>query len=83
MRWAEFSGGLADDGHAGGVGTLGLAYGEGDDVDAETAEEAGDAGEDAGLVLDEGYEGVEHRVVSSRLLVVGEVPGAQSQAPGL
>jgi hypothetical protein len=51
---------LADDGHAGGVVALGLADGERDDIDVETAEEAGDAGEDAGLVLDEGYEGVEH-----------------------
>jgi hypothetical protein len=30
---------LADDGHAGDVGALGLADGQGDDVDAETAEE--------------------------------------------
>src|ERR1039458_1470188 len=51
---------LADDGHARGVGALGLAYGEGDDVDVEAAEERGDAGEDAGFVLHEGYEGVEH-----------------------
>ena len=33
-------GGFADDGHAGGVGAFGFAYGEGDDVDVETAEEA-------------------------------------------
>jgi len=45
-------GGLADDGHAGGVGAFGFADGEGDDVDVEAAEEGGDAGEDAGLVLD-------------------------------
>ena len=52
---------LADDGHAGDVGALGLADGERDDVDVETAEERGDSREDAGFVLDEGYEGVEHR----------------------
>src|SRR5207248_2204616 len=51
---------LADDGHARGVGALGLAYGERNDVDVETAEERGDSGKDAGLVLDQGYEGVEH-----------------------
>ena len=53
---------LADDGHARDVGALGFADRERDDVDVETAEERGDAGEDAGFVLDEGYEGVEHRL---------------------
>ncbi len=53
-------GSLADDGHARGVGALGLADGERDDVDVETAEEGSDAREHAGLVLNEGYEGVEH-----------------------
>ena len=54
-------GGFADDGHAGGVGALGFADGERDpNVDVEAAEEGGDAGEDAGLVLHVGYEGVEH-----------------------
>src|ERR1035437_2783094 len=53
-------GGLADDGHARGVWLLALADRERDDVDAETAEERGDTGEDAGLVLNECYEGVEH-----------------------
>ena len=56
---------LADDGHAGDVGALGLAYGERDDVDVETAEERGDSREDAGFVLDQGYEGVEHSVALS------------------
>ena len=42
---------LADDGHARGVGAFGFADGERDDVDVEAAEERGDAGEDAGLVL--------------------------------
>ena len=51
---------LADDGHARGVGAFGFADGERDDVDVEAAEERGDAGEDAGFVLNEGYEGVEH-----------------------
>jgi len=51
---------LADDGHAGGIGALGLAYGERDDVDVEAAEERGDSREDAGFVLYQGYEGVEH-----------------------
>ncbi len=51
---------LADDGHAGDVGSLTLAYGERDDVDVESAEERGDSREDAGFVLDQGYEGVEH-----------------------
>ncbi len=52
---------LADDSHAGDVGALGLAYGERDDVDVETAEERGDSRKDAGFVLDQGYEGVEHK----------------------
>ena len=51
MRWAACLGGFADDGHAGDVGALGLADGERDDVDVEAAEERGDAGEDAGFVL--------------------------------
>jgi hypothetical protein len=42
---------LADDGHARGVWLLALADRERDDVDAETAKERGDTGEDAGLVL--------------------------------
>ena len=66
MRCAAFLGGVGDDGHAGGIGALGLAYREGDDVDVEAAEEGGDAGEDAGLVLDEGYEGVEHKASGDR-----------------
>ena len=54
---------LADDGHARGVGALRLADRERDDVDVETAEERGDAGEHAGFVLNEGYESVEHLLV--------------------
>ena len=78
---------LADDGHARGVGALGLADGEGDDVDVEAAEERGDAGEDAGFVLDEGYEGVEHRssqfsVISCQLMVrCGWVSETRSRFP--
>src|SRR5207253_10119841 len=51
---------LADDGHARGVSALGFADGERDDVDVEPAEEGRHAGEDAGLVLNEGYERMEH-----------------------
>ncbi len=58
---------LADDGHARGIGTFGFADGERDDVDVEAAEERGDAGENAGLVLYEGYEGVEHGFPVSEL----------------
>jgi hypothetical protein len=42
---------VADDGHAGDALALGLAYGEGDDVDVETAEEGCDPGEDSGFVV--------------------------------
>ena len=47
-----------DDRHPGDVGVLGLAHGEGVDVEAPTGEQRGDAGEDAGLVLDEDGQGV-------------------------
>jgi hypothetical protein len=57
---------LADDGHARDVGALGFSNGERDDVDVETAEERGDSREDAGFVLDVGYEGVEHKTSGSR-----------------
>ena len=53
---------LADDGHARGVGALGLADRQRDDVDVEAAKERGDAGENAGFVFNEGYKGVEHGV---------------------
>jgi len=64
-------GGLADDGHARGVWLLALADGERDDVDAETAKERGDTGEDAGLVLNEGYEGVEHGDLGGLRFAIG------------
>ena len=62
---------LADDGHAGGVGALGFADRQGDDVDVKAAEERGDSGEDAGFVAYESYEGVEHSASISGLLEVG------------
>src|SRR5216683_211524 len=69
---------LADDGHAGGVGALGLAYGQRDDVDVEAAKERGDPGEDAGFVLDQGYECVEHEGLSVRVLIgVGQGAGGR------
>lgn len=43
---------VADDGHAGHVLALGFANGEGGDVEVKPAEERGDAGEDAGFVVD-------------------------------
>ena len=52
--------GLADDGHARGLWALGFADGQRDDVDVQPAEERGDARERAGLVLNDGDEGVEH-----------------------
>ena len=47
-----------DDRHPGDVRVLGLAHGEGVDVEAAPGEQRGDAGEDAGLVLDEDGQGV-------------------------
>ncbi len=60
MRWAAWSGASQTMVMRETSVALGLAYGERDDVDVETAEERGDSREDAGLVLDQGYEGVEH-----------------------
>jgi hypothetical protein len=53
------------------VWLLALADRERDDVDAETAEERGDTGEDAGLVLNEGYEGVEHGDLGGLRFAIG------------
>ncbi len=47
-----------DDGHAAEAGHFGVADGEGFDVEAAPAEEAGDAHEDAGFVFDDGDDGV-------------------------
>jgi len=66
-----------DDGHPRDVGVLGLTDGEGVDVEAPTGEQRGDAGEHAGLVLDEDGQGV-LRHDSHRFQFRGEPEGTPS-----
>ena len=55
------------DGHPRDLRVLGRAHGEGVDVEAAAGEQAGDPGEDAGLVLDQDGQGVlAHAAYSSR-----------------
>ena len=46
------------EGHAGEAGLLALADGEAGDVESAPAEQAGDAGQDTRLVLDQGHDGM-------------------------